>query len=135
VIGGHDAIIGVSVNNNPTAQDPFNTLFAWNFPYLSSAIAFGLGSAGTQISGGLGPAVIGASGYTFVDDSILAEVGTYRAWSPAMQIKLGLGAGNDIGRIDDSIYWRLAYMPGTSSSATGATTLRPTRATYARRRP
>jgi len=111
VIGGHDAIIGVSLNNNPTVQDPFNTLFAWNFPYISSAVAFGMGDApGAQITGGLGPAVWGVSGYTFVDDSILAEVGTYRAYSPAMQIKLGLGAGNDIGRIDDSIYWRLAYM-------------------------
>ena len=41
VIGGTDAIIGVSINNNPTVQDPFNTLFAWNFPYLTSAVAFG----------------------------------------------------------------------------------------------
>ena len=117
VIGGHDAIIGVSVNNNPTVQDPFNTLFAWNFPYLSSAVAFGQGGTGTQISGGLGPAVVGESLYTFVDDSILAEVGTYHAWSPAMQIKLGLGAGNDIGRIDDSLYWRLAYLQDMNTQA------------------
>jgi hypothetical protein len=117
VIGGTDAIIGVSVNNNPTVQDPFNTLFAWNFPYLSSAVAFGLGSTGTQISGGLGPAVHGETVYAFVNDSILAEVGTYQAWSPAMQIKLGLGAGNDIGRIDDSIYWRLAYLQDMNTQA------------------
>jgi hypothetical protein len=117
VIAGHDAIIGVSVNNNPTVQDPFNTLFAWNFPYISSAIAYGMGSTGTQISGGLGPAVLGESVYAFVDDSILAEVGTYHAWSPAMQIKLGLGAGNDIGRIDDSLYWRLAYLEDMNTQA------------------
>ncbi|HEX4596742.1 MAG TPA: cytochrome c1 protein, partial [Burkholderiaceae bacterium] len=117
VIGGHDAIIGVSLNNNPTVQDPFNTLFAWNFPYLSSAVGFGQGGTGTQISGGLGPAVWGVSAYTFVDDSILAEVGTYRAYSPAMQIKLGLGAGNDIGRIDDSIYYRLAYLQDMNKQA------------------
>jgi len=117
VIGGTDAIMGVSVNNNPTVQDPFNTLFAWNFPYIASAVAFGNGSAGTQISGGLGPAVVGVTGYTFVDDSILAEVGTYRAWSAAMQIKLGLGAGHDIGRVDDSIYWRLAYLKDMNTQA------------------
>ena len=117
VIAKTDALIGVSVNNNPTVQDPFNTLFAWNFPYLTSAVAFGNGDAGTLISGGLGPAVVGVSGYTFVDDSILAEVGTYRALSPAMQIKLGLGAGNDIGRVDDSIYYRLAYLQDMNTQA------------------
>jgi hypothetical protein len=121
VIGRTDALIGVSVNNNPTVQDPFNTLFAWNFPYLSSAIAFGQGdAAGTLISGGLGPAVVGASLYAFVDDSILAEIGTYRALSPAMQVKLGLGAGNDIGRVDDSIYWRLAYLKDMNTHAFSA---------------
>jgi hypothetical protein len=117
VIGGTDALIGVSVNNNPTVQDPFNTLFAWNFPYLTSAVAFGNGDAGTLISGGLGPAVVGVSGYTFVDDSILVEVGTYRALSAAMQIKLGLGAGNDIGRVDDSLYYRLAYLQDMNTQA------------------
>ena len=120
VIAGHDAIIGVSINNNPTVQDPFNTLFAWNFPYLSSAVAFGQGSAGTQISGGLGPAVTGVTAYTFVNDSILAEVGTYRALPGSMQVKLGLGAGNDIGRVDDSIYWRLAYMRDMNTQAFSA---------------
>lgn len=120
VIGGTDAIIGLSINNNPTVQDPFNTLFAWNFPYLSSAVAFGQGSAGTQISGGLGPAVTGVTAYTFVNDSILAEVGTYRALPASMQVKLGLGAGNDIGRVDDSIYWRLAYMQDMNTQAFSA---------------
>jgi hypothetical protein len=117
VIGHTDALVGVTVNNNPTIQDPFNTLFAWNFPYLSSAVAFGQGSTGTQISGGLGPAVLGESIYTFINDSILAEVGTYHAWSPAMQVKLGLGAGNDIGHIGDSVYWRLAYLQDMNTQA------------------
>jgi hypothetical protein len=117
VIGKTDAVIGVSVNNNPTVQDPFNTLFAWNFPYLSSAVAFGQGSTGTQISGGLGPAVVGESVYAFINDSILAEIGTYHAWSPAMQIKLGLGAGNDIGHIGNSLYWRLAYLQDMTTQA------------------
>jgi len=118
VIGKTDAIIGVSINNNPTVQDPFNTLFAWNFPYLSSAVAFGQGSAaGAQITGGLGPAVTGVTFYTFVNDSILAEVGTYRALPGSMQVKLGLGAGNDIGRVDDDIYWRLAYLKDLNTHA------------------
>jgi hypothetical protein len=117
VVGKTDVLAGVSLNNNPTVQDPFNTLFAWNFPYIASAVAFGTGSVGTQISGGLGPAVVGASAYTFINDSILAEVGTYRAWSAAMQVKLGLGAGNDIGRLSDTLYWRLAYLQDMNTQA------------------
>jgi hypothetical protein len=118
VIAKTDALIGVSVNNNPTVQDPFNTLFAWNFPYIASAVAFGNGT-GPLMTGGLGPHVIGVSAYTFVDDSILAEVGTYRALSPAMQVKLGLGP-SDPGRIDDSIYWRLAYLKDLNTQAFSA---------------
>jgi hypothetical protein len=118
VIGKTDVVAGISVNNNPTVQDPFNTLFAWNFPYIASAVAFGQGDApGAQITGGLGPAVIGITGYAFVNDSILAEIGTYRALSGAMQVKLGLGAGGDIGRVDDSIYWRLAYLQDLNTQA------------------
>jgi hypothetical protein len=117
-IAGLDVIIGASVNNNPTVQDPFNTLFAWNFPFLTSAVAFGNG-VGPQITGGLGPAVHGETVYAFIDDSILAEVGTYQAWSPAMQVKLGLGAGNDIGRVNKSIYWRLAYTPDLNTQGYG----------------
>ena len=63
----------------------------------------GTGDAGTQINGALATAVTGVSAYAFVDDSIYAEVGTYRSLSPAMQIKFGEGAGNDIGKLDDSI--------------------------------
>ena len=118
VIAKTDVIIGASINNNPTVQDPFNTLFAWNFPYLASAVAFGNGT-GPQITGGLGPAVHGETVYAFVDDSILAEVGTYQAWSPAMQVKLGLGAGKDIGRVNKSIYWRLAYTPDLNTQGYG----------------
>ena len=117
VIAKTDAIVGVSLNNNPTVQDPFNSLYAWGFPYISSAIAFGTGDAGTIFEAGLGGALWGVSAYAFVDDSILAEIGTYRAFSPAMQVKLGLGAGGDIGRVNDSIYWRLAYTPDMNTQA------------------
>ena len=118
VFGGTDAILGLTVNNNPGVQDPGNTLTAWNFPYISSAIAFGPGDAKTLLNGGLAGAVTGLSAYAFIDDSIYAEVGTYRALSPAMQIKFGLGAGNDIGRVDPgALYWRLNYIKDMNTQA------------------
>jgi hypothetical protein len=27
------------VNNNPTVQDPYNSTFAWGYPFVSSALA------------------------------------------------------------------------------------------------
>jgi hypothetical protein len=120
VIAKTDAILGLDVNNNPTVSDPGNTQPAWYFPYIGTALVSGTGDAATQINGGLSTAVTGVSGYAFINDSIYAEVGTYRALSPAMQIKLGEGAGNDIGKVDDSIYWRLNYIQDMNTQAFSA---------------
>src|ERR1700682_6293676 len=35
-IGGLDVIYGITANNNPTVQDPWNTTPAWAFPYAGS---------------------------------------------------------------------------------------------------
>src|SRR5471032_2694667 len=35
-IAGSDAVVGLSLNNNPTIQDPWNTLSGWGFPYTDS---------------------------------------------------------------------------------------------------
>ena len=32
-LGGHEGIAGVSINNNPTLTDPFNSIGQWRFPY------------------------------------------------------------------------------------------------------
>ena len=34
-LGGKDAVVGLSLNNNPGVQDPFNTMPVWGFPYTS----------------------------------------------------------------------------------------------------
>jgi hypothetical protein len=120
VIAKTDAILGVDVNNNPGVSDPGNTQPAWYFPYIGTALVSGTGDAATLLNGGVSTAVTGFSGYAFIDDSIYAEIGTYRALSPAMQIKFGEGAGNDIGRVDDSIYWRLNYIKDLNTQAFSA---------------
>ena len=121
VIAKTDAILGLSLNNNPGVSDPGNTLPAWLFPYISTSFVPGTGDFGTQLDEALGQAVTQLSGYAFIDDSIYAEVGTFKALSPAMQIKVGLGAGNDIGRIDPgALYWRLNYMKDMNTQAFSA---------------
>jgi hypothetical protein len=118
VIAKTDAILGVSVNNNPSVSDPGNTQPAWYFPYIGTALVAGTGDAATQLNGGLSTAVTGVSGYAFINDSIYAEVGTYRALSDAMAIKFGEGGG--VGRVSDALYWRLNYIKDMNTQAFSA---------------
>lgn len=108
-LAGKETIVGLSLNNNPGVQDPFNTMPVWGFPYTASALAFGMGGAGTMINGGLEQRVTGLSAYTFWNNLLYAEIGTYRSLSPAMQSKFGLGRADDPGRLGGgTTYWRLA---------------------------
>lgn len=109
-VAGNDFVYGVSFNNNPTVQDPFNTLSVWGFPYTSSALA-GSPAAASLIGGGRGLEhhVGGLSVYGFYNNSIYAEVGTYRTIAPRTQVALGEGKDSDPGRLGDNAYWRLAY--------------------------
>src|SRR5579871_2134055 len=38
-VGGNELRIGTTINNNPTVQDPYNSTFAWGFPYVASGLA------------------------------------------------------------------------------------------------
>lgn len=106
---GKDLVLGLSVNNNPGVQDPFNSSPVWSFPYATTALGFSGAETGTLVNGGLEQHVLGASAYAFFDDHWYAELGTYRSLSPRGQSLLGLGRDEDPGRIPGSAYWRLAW--------------------------
>ena len=36
---GEDSILGFTLNNNPTVQDPWNTLPAWGFPFTDTVVS------------------------------------------------------------------------------------------------
>ena len=106
-LGGKDTTIGVSLNNNPTIQDPFNTLPAWGFPYASSDLA-PTPAASPLINGGLAGHVAGLSAYGFWNDSIYAEVGAYRTLSATTLNQIGIP--DDGGVLNSpAIYWRLGF--------------------------
>lgn len=108
-LAGRPAIVGVSLNNNPGVQDPFNTLPVWSAPYVSSEAGFGMGEASPVLDGAFEQRSLGLSAYTFWDKSIYAELGTYKTLSPSLQSKMGLGQ-DDPQRLGGNAYWRLAYM-------------------------
>ena len=58
MFGNKELIYGVSLNNNPTVQDPWNSTPAWGFPYSGSAVA-PEPAAATRIDDGLGGMIAG----------------------------------------------------------------------------
>src|SRR5574340_12611 len=105
-LGGKDTTVGLSLNNDPGIQDPFNTLPAWGFPYASSDLA-PTPAASPLINGGVGGHVAGLSAYGFWNDSIYAEAGAYRTLSASALNRIGI----DDERVLDSpaTYWRLGF--------------------------
>lgn len=104
-IGASDIIAGVSVNNNPGVQDPWNTLGAWRFPYTSSPF-LPSPAAGAQIDGALANQVLGISTYAMIDNLIYVEVGGYHSISQSWLNRMGEDVGDEISGI--APYWRLA---------------------------
>lgn len=113
-LAGKDSVAGVSLNNNPTVQDLWNTTPAWSFPYISPDLAPGRPAA-PLISDGLGGQVIGATGYLWFDDKVYLEAGGYRAASDNLLNTFNLSQDTVIA--GTAPYARLAF----SSSHHGQT--------------
>lgn len=86
---GQDATFGLTVNNNPTVQDPWNTTAAWGFPYSTSALAPSPGAA-PLIDGGLAQNVLGVTGYTWIGHKIYIEAGGYSSPSAGTLSAFGI---------------------------------------------
>lgn len=76
-MGGHDLVYGVTLNNNPTIQDLWNTTPGWGYPFIGSDAAPGP-AASPIIDGGLSQNVLGLGGYGLFGDLVYAEFDVYR---------------------------------------------------------
>jgi hypothetical protein len=85
---GQDVLWGVTVNNNPTVQDPWNSTPAWGFPYNQSALV-PTPTASTLVDGGLGQRVAGVGVYTMWNDFLYLEGDAYRGLSAPAMTALG----------------------------------------------
>ena len=65
-----DLTYGISLNNNPTVQDLWNTTPVWGFPYTGSGVQPGVGAT-PLIDGALGSQVGGATAYTMINNCLL----------------------------------------------------------------
>ena len=75
---GQESVSGFYLNNNPTLQDPWQTLPGWEFPFNSSPLA-PTPSAGTLMDGALTHTVAGFGGYTLLNCARRNESGLKQA--------------------------------------------------------
>ena len=112
-IGGMPVTFGITANNNPSVQDPWNTTPAWWYPgaYAVSNVAPGPGAA-TLIEGALAAHSMGAGGYVWINNLVYLELSGYRTLNPKTQAVLGTDPFAGPG-LSDGIapYWRVAVEP------------------------
>jgi len=77
-LGSESLLYGVTLNNNPTVQDIWNSTPAWGFPYASSSVtAYPITS--TLIEGGLAQSVAGLGAYVLLNNLLYAEFSIYKS--------------------------------------------------------
>jgi hypothetical protein len=103
-----DLSYGLTLNNNPTVSDIYNTTPAWGFPFASSSVAVAPNAA-ALIDGGLGQQVAGLGAYTLWNETLYAEVAAYRTADRALSIfRAGTDKAADAVLHGAAPYWRLA---------------------------
>ena len=111
----HDWVWGMTLHNNPSVQDVWNSTPAWGYPYVSTTKgSFGSLPASTLVEGGLAQHVAGVGGYVYINQNFYAELTSYQTAKGGLSF---LSYGNQTGdpnnpltHLDgNSVYWRLAY--------------------------
>ena len=104
-IAKQDLLFGLTVNNNPTVQDVWNSTPAWGYPFISSEVAPSP-IASTIIDGTLGQQVFGAGAYSLFANTLYAELSVYRSSPQGSSEPLDSTATNVTNGV--APYWRLA---------------------------
>lgn len=103
---GKSLSYGLTLNNNPTVQDLWNSTPAWSYPYASSGVA-PAPTAATLIDGGLGQQVAGLGFFGMWNDKLYGELAFYRASQVGQPQPPGW---DNEDTVDGTLpYWRVAY--------------------------
>jgi hypothetical protein len=106
-LDGQDILYGLSLNNNPTVQDAWNTLPAWGFPYTRTALAPSPGTVTALAS--MAQTVLGVTTYAWWNSSIYTEAGAYVTPSRGFLATVGSVTSPASSIVGAAPYLRAAY--------------------------
>jgi hypothetical protein len=106
-VGGVKMVLGASLNNAPTVDDPFNTLAGWGYPYTTSSLSPAPGAG--PIIGSFAQNTVGLTVYANLNSELLLETGVYQSPSATFLDDVGIDP-TDPGSIRGvAPYGRIAY--------------------------
>jgi hypothetical protein len=109
-----DLAFGITLNNNPTVEDLWNSTPAWGFPWVGSDWA-PHATAHSIINGTLAQDVAGLGGYAMWDNHFYLAATVYRsAHLGATQPNTGVGAAINIRGV--APYWRVAWQQNSKNN-------------------
>jgi hypothetical protein len=117
-MGDNTLVYGLTINNNPTVQDLWNTTPAWGFPFANSDLSPGP-SAAVMLDGGLEQAVAGVGGYVAYYGAgglVYGEYTLYQSMQVGSPVPLDSQAGGPVIK-GMAPYLRLAYEYDFGSSS------------------
>ncbi|HUY82566.1 MAG TPA: hypothetical protein VMU92_12650 [Acidobacteriaceae bacterium] len=106
-LGGKELDYGITLNNNPTVQDLWNSTPAWGFPWISSEAGVGP-IASALIDGALGQDVAGVGVYSMWNKHLYTEITAYRSEHEGGTVPVN-GAGFQYNISGAAPYWRAAW--------------------------
>jgi hypothetical protein len=113
-LGGKDWEYGVTLNNNPTVEDVWNSTPVWGFPWLSTSSGVSP-IASPLITGALGQDVAGVGGYSMWDNHLYMDVSLYRSEHAGIASPIaGTGHAHNISAV--APYWRAAWQQNWGSN-------------------
>lgn len=110
-LGGGKLLYGVTLNNNPTLSDIYNSTPAWSFPHTGSVSV--TPAASTLVDMGLASQVGGIGVYGLWNQLLYAELALYRRANTG--VFRPLAAGVEVENVVNGTapYWRLALQRET----------------------
>ena len=113
-LAGKNWAYGLTLNNNPTVEDLWNSSPAWGFPWISTASGVSP-IASPLINGALAQDVAGAGGYSMWDNHLYTNVSVYRSeHAGAATPVTGTNQAFNISGV--APYWRAAWQQNWGSN-------------------
>jgi hypothetical protein len=107
-IAGKELVYGLTLNNNPTVEDLWNSTPAWGFPFIASDVA-PTPTAAPVIQGGLAQDVAGLGAYTMWNQHLYLAGSIYRSGHIGSTTQPPTGQGFPFNIRGIAPYWRIAW--------------------------